>query len=88
VLTRIDRLTAFPARLDLVPHTVYAGGKLLLVVERRHHHMPSLPSLRVIAVVANDEALDAVVLGVYSRHSPRLTPVIQRSSCSGTPHRL
>jgi hypothetical protein len=73
VLTRIDRLTAFLASLDLVSHTVHAGAKLLLVVERRHHHMPSLPSLRVIAVVANDEALDAVVLGVYSRHSPRLT---------------
>jgi hypothetical protein len=88
VFTRIDRLTAFSASLDLVPHAVHAGAKLLLVVERRHHYMPSLPSLRVMAVVANDEALEAVVLGVYSRHSPRLTPVIQRSSCSGTPHRL
>jgi len=35
--------------------------------------MPSFPPLRVIAVVTDDEALDAVVLGVYARHGATVT---------------
>lgn len=76
VLNRIDRLTAVPAALNLIPHTVHTGVKFLLIIERAHHDMPPFPPLRVIAVMADDEALDAVVPGVNSRHSSRLTPVM------------
>ena len=74
MLARIDRLTAVPAALDLVPHALHAGEKLHLVVERGHHHMPALPPLRVIAVMVGDEAPYVVVLGVNPRHRPRVIP--------------
>lgn len=76
VLNRIDRLTAVPAAPNLIPHTVHAGVKFLLIIERAHHDMPPFSPLRVIAVMADDEALYAVVPGVNSRHSSRLTPVM------------
>jgi hypothetical protein len=69
VLAGIDGLTALPPSLDLVLHTVHAGVKLLLVVERGHHDMPPLPALRVVAVVTDDKPLNAVILGINSRHS-------------------
>jgi len=73
MLARIDMLTAAPAALDLLPHVAYAGEELWLVVERGHHHMPPLPPLRVIAVMADNEAPHAVVLGVNSRHTQRVS---------------
>jgi hypothetical protein len=73
VLTRIGRLTAIPASFNLIPYSAHAGAKFLLIIERGHHHMPPFPSLRVIAVMADDETLDAVVPGFNSRHNPRLT---------------
>ena len=36
--------------------------------------MPPLPPLRVIAVMPDDEPLDAVVAGVNSRHNPNSKP--------------
>jgi hypothetical protein len=39
--------------------------------------MPPLPPLRVVAVVADEIALDGVVPRVNSRHSPRLTPAMR-----------
>ena len=69
VFTRIDRLTAFPAGLDLALNSAHAGAKFLLVVERGDHDMPPLAPLRVITVATDDEALDVVVFGVYARHS-------------------
>src|SRR6516164_6534512 len=74
VLTRIDRLTGLPAAPDLRLHALHAGPELPLIVERRHHHMPPLPPLRVIAVMPDDEPLDAVVAGVNSRHNPNSKP--------------
>jgi len=80
VLTRIDRLTGLPAAPDLRLHTLHAGPELRLVVERRHHHMPPLPPLRVIAVMTDDEPLDAVVPGVNSRHKPTVSPAIRHAA--------
>jgi|SRR5215813_3865518 len=74
VLTRIDRLTALAAAFNPGPDPLDAGEKLRLVVERGHHHMPPLPPLRVMAVVAGDEALDRVVPGVHSRHRSTVSP--------------
>ena len=75
VLARVDDLAGLPAGLDLILHTVHAGAVFPLVIERGHDDMPPLPPLRVIAVVADDEAADVVVPGVNSRHSPRVTPL-------------
>jgi hypothetical protein len=74
VLSGINALTAVAANLDLIPHSVQPGAKFRLVVERGNHHVPALPPLRVIAVMADDEALDAIVPRVNSRHSPRIVP--------------
>ena len=71
MLSRIDRLTAFPARLDFGLNALHAGAVFLLVVERGDHDMATFPPLRVISVLTDYEALDAVVFGVHARH--RLT---------------
>jgi hypothetical protein len=70
VLARIDFLTSLPASLDLRPDFPHAGVRLHLAVERRDDHIPPLAPLRVIAVVVNDEPLDAVIVGVNLRHRP------------------
>jgi hypothetical protein len=77
VLTGIDRLASPPAAVDLHLQAVEARLKLLPAVERGYHHMPSLPALRVIAVVTDDEALDAVIFGVHVRHSSTVTTAIR-----------
>src|SRR5579871_735384 len=77
VLARVDRLTGLPAAPDLRLHVLHAGPELRIVIECRHHHMPPLPPLRVIAVMTNDKALDAVVLGVNTRHKPTVSPAIR-----------
>jgi len=81
VLTGIDRLTGLPAAVDLRVHALEAGLELSLAVERGYHHMPSLPALRVIAVVTDDEALDAVIFRVHARHSSTVTRSIGASIC-------
>src|SRR5215469_15040991 len=74
VLTRINRLTALPAPRDLSPDALHAGEILRSVIKRGHHHMPPLPPLRVIAVVAGDETPNGVVRRVHSGHRPTLSP--------------
>jgi hypothetical protein len=69
VLTGIDRLTGLPAAPDVRLHDLETGSVLPLAVERGYHHMPSLPPLRVIAVMTDDETLDAVIFGIHARHS-------------------
>jgi hypothetical protein len=72
MLAGVDSLTAVPSAFNLLPHAVYAGKKLWLGVECRHHHMPPLPPRRIIAVMTHDETLYAVVFGVNSCHRPRV----------------
>jgi len=72
MFSRVDRLSAFPARPDPASNARHAGVGFLLVVERGNHDMPPLPPLRVIAVMADDEALDAVIFGVHVRHSSKV----------------
>ena len=74
MLTRIDGLTGILAAGDLRLHARHAAPELRLVIEHRHHHVPPLPPLRVITVVADDETPYVVVFGVNSRHSLRVTP--------------
>jgi hypothetical protein len=69
----IDRLSAISAGLDLGLNASHAGAVFLLVVERGNHDMPPFPPLRVITVMADDEALDAVIFGVHARHSSTVT---------------
>ena len=69
MFSRVGRLSAFPARPDLASNARHAGVGFLLVVERGNHDMPPLPPLRVIAVMVDDEALDAVIIGIRARHS-------------------
>ncbi len=73
MLTGIDRLTGLPAAPDVRLHALEAGPVLSLAVERGYHHKPSLPALRVIAVMTDDETLDAVILGIHARHSSTVT---------------
>jgi len=85
VFTGIDRLTGLLAAPDFRLHSFHAGPRFPLVVERRHHDMPPLPALRVIAVVTDDEALDAVVVGVNVRHRPRVSPPAVEASVVRSP---
>jgi len=64
MLTRIDGLTALLAAADLRMDARQAGAELRLVIEHGHHHVPTLPPLRVIAVMADDETPYVVVFGV------------------------
>jgi hypothetical protein len=73
VLARIHSLAGLPTTLDLGPDHLHACQKLRLVVECGHHHMPPFSALPVIAVVANDEPLDGVVLRVNAGHRPALS---------------
>jgi hypothetical protein len=77
MFSSIDRLSAISAGLDLGLNARHAGAVFLLVVERGDHDMPPFPPLRVITVVADDEAPDAVIFGVHARHSPTVTPGIR-----------
>jgi len=72
-----SRLTAIPAGLDLGLNDRHAGAEFLLVVKRSDHDMSAFPPLRVITVVADDEALDAVIFGVHARHSSTVTLAIR-----------
>jgi hypothetical protein len=74
VLPRIDALSAFPALSDLGPDALDARKKLGFVVERGDHHMAPLPPRRVIAVVMDNKAPDAVVLRLNSGHRPKAKP--------------
>jgi hypothetical protein len=85
VLARINPLTAALAALDLALDALHAGAKLRLVVERGHYHMPPLPPAGVITVMADDEAPDAVILGVNLRHRPRVSPPPSGITINGTP---
>ena len=61
MLTRIVGLIALLAVADLRIDARHTGAKLRLVIERGHHHVPPLPPLRVIAVMAADETPYVVV---------------------------
>jgi hypothetical protein len=80
MFSRVDRLSAFPARPDLASNARHAGVGFLLVVECGNHDMPPLPPLRVIAVMADDEALDAVIFGIHLGHSSTVPRPLQAIS--------
>jgi hypothetical protein len=84
VLAWLNRLTGLPTLPDVRLHAIHTGLKLPLIVERSHHDMPPLPPLRVIAVMTQDKAIDAVVVGINSRHRPTLSRA-QRASSAPEP---
>jgi hypothetical protein len=44
------------------------GVELARIVEGGHHNIPALPSIRVIAIVQNNPATDAVIVRIYPGH--------------------
>ena len=78
MLPLVDILPVLPAALDSGCHLLHARLEFWLVVERGHDHMPSLMPLRVVAVVAHDEPLDAVILGINLCHGPTVSPCASR----------
>jgi len=70
----IDAFPIVPATLDLCFLGLQARLILGLVVERCHEHVPSFAALRVVAVVAHDEPLDAVILRINLCHEPNGKP--------------
>lgn len=72
MLSGVDVLAPVLAALDLGPDLLQAREELPLVVKRGHDHMPALMPVRVIPVMADDEAADTVVFRVNSRHRPRV----------------
>jgi len=68
VLARVNLLAADLTALNVAADFPHARVELPLVVERVHDDVPSLVPLGVVAVVADDEAADAVIFRIDSRH--------------------
>jgi hypothetical protein len=71
VLARIDVLASGSAALYRLRLGLEAGVELPAAGERRHHDVPALVALRVVPVVIDDAAAQAVILGVNSGHNPK-----------------
>jgi hypothetical protein len=64
----IDVVTALSASAKLRRPLLKVSVKLVGVVERGHYNVPAFSPIRVIAVVPNDPARDAVILGICPCH--------------------
>jgi len=69
VLARIELLANGPAPLEPLRLGLKAGIELPSAVERGNDDVPALMTLRVISVVVDDVAAQAVVVGVDSGHN-------------------
>jgi hypothetical protein len=68
VFSGIDVFTALPAGTEPRRSLLDIGVELVPVVECGHHDVPALAPIRVIAVVPNDPATDAVVVRIHPSH--------------------
>jgi hypothetical protein len=66
--SRVYVITAFVACAKLWCSLLDVGVKLLGIVERGHHDMSALSPIRVIAIVPNDPAIDAVIIWIHPGH--------------------
>jgi hypothetical protein len=64
----VDVVTAFFARLKLRGPFLDVGMELVGIVECGHHDVSALSSTRVITVVPNDPATDAVIIWIHRGH--------------------
>jgi hypothetical protein len=65
----VDVVTAFFPRAKLPGPLFDIGVELVGVVEGGYHDVSALSSIRVIAVVLNDPAIDAVIIRVHLGHA-------------------
>jgi hypothetical protein len=65
----VDVVTAFFARAKLRGPLFDFGVELVGVVEGGYHDVSALSPIRVIAVVLNDPAIDAVIIRVHLGHA-------------------
>jgi hypothetical protein len=65
----VDGFSAIFAVTKLSGSLVDIGVKLVEVVEGRYHDVSALFAFGVVAEMPHDPALNAVVVGIYRRHS-------------------